>query len=114
MTAPTLEGPLQNPERRDIAIEITHDSVTFPQLETQPLDEARSPRNDGDTGNEQPNAENTFREEKGDGSIEKGDNEEEQEGGYEQQESNVPSIENTVTRLSIQFPTSDSNTTTWN
>ena len=56
MSAPTLEGPLQNPERRDIAIEIILDSVTSPHLETQPLDEARSPRNDGDIGNEQPNA----------------------------------------------------------
>jgi hypothetical protein len=56
MFTPTLEGPLQNLEGRDIAIEITHDSVTSPQLGTQTLDEVISPRNDGDTSNEQPNA----------------------------------------------------------
>jgi hypothetical protein len=69
MFSPTLEGPLQNPERRDIAIEITHDSMTSPKLENQPLDDARSPYNDGVFGNEQPNAENTSGEEEGDGTL---------------------------------------------
>jgi hypothetical protein len=56
MTSLALGGPLQNPERGDIAIEITQGSGTFTQMEKHPLDEAKSPHNDGDTGDEQPNA----------------------------------------------------------